>query len=87
MKIFTLLIGAALCLEITTQEIKKCCNNSTNVLLKKRCELDNGVRNAVNLNCEKYTLNPHDFPEESYGITPNGSLHLTQMENVVLPEE
>lgn len=89
MKSLTILI-ASLAIACANNLPKKCCNNDTNVMIRRKCKADaDGKANRIQLDCEsKYILNPHDFPDdENFTVDANGLLLIADAKGVVPDDE
>jgi hypothetical protein len=68
---------------------RKCCNNDLNLLHKNLCVPDKlGRKLPIALKCEeKYILDPTAFDEDSYNVTSNGLLHVSDLEGAIASDE
>ena len=85
------LISIACVTEISSEKTEptKCCENEKNLILETKCDVNSAGKNPpITLKCpEKYVLAPSEFDEDNFTLTENGTMLITSMKAVILPDE
>lgn len=67
---------------------KKCCSSENNLLVNNKCVPDkNGKSFPIDLNCEKFVLDPHAFEDDRYNVTEAGLLLVHDLGSTILSDE
>lgn len=91
MKVLLVLLVAHLATTIAQNEklATRCCSSDENKIINNKCVRDkSGKSSNISLACEsKYVLEPHNFEEDEFNVTDDGSLEVRGYEGLISPHE